>query len=74
MNRLSLRRAVNRVYLHLLAQRSHHEKCTANRCVAGCDVAAFHRVLEEPLLPSEALRVAAEQERAAALIRGEIPA
>ena len=67
---LSLRRAVNEVYLHLLAQRHHAENCTDERCVNGCDVVAFHRVLEAPLLAGDVDM----QGRLEQLVRGDIPA
>lgn len=60
--------------MHLLSQREHHEGCTDKRCVAKCDVAAFHRALEEPLLLSEARKAEVVQRRLEALVHGDIPA
>ena len=58
------------MYLHLLAQRHHAENCTDERCVNSCDVVAFHRVLEAPLLAGDVDM----QGRLEQLVRGDIPA
>jgi hypothetical protein len=61
------------VFLHLLARYEHHEACKPARCVASCDVAGFLAHLEEPLLLIDVRRREREQERLAALLKGEIP-
>jgi hypothetical protein len=65
---------LNIVYRHLYDRCRHGEKCTRERCAAGCGFRELDEWLERPVLKSEALADERREERLKALMRGDIPA
>jgi hypothetical protein len=65
---------MNEIHLYLLERLAHADGCKSQRCLPSCDVLAFNRSLDEPLLLVDQRRAEQIHERLEELARGDIPA